>query len=276
MKVYSWNMFCFNTRQNAAYDFIRGADFDVFCLQEVPETFLARLKELPYHLAFAPDSVMLVAPQKTMTHYAVILSRFPLSDSGPIRFPKAASPLRARLLTKAMKPFGWRKNAGKGSVWADTDVPGIGRVRFFSLHLSLSSPTRRREEIELIAKDLPPDIPAILAGDFNVIEHALVQSLNWFLGSSIRESHPFHRERKYLEERFAHYKFKNPLRGKVTHGFSRSQLDHILVPEGFTVTDASVIRKTYGSDHRPVFVSVGTEALSGAVHMPFDSRSEEE
>jgi endonuclease/exonuclease/phosphatase family metal-dependent hydrolase len=222
----------------------------------VPEKFLSRLKTLPYHLAFAPDSIMLVAPQKTMTHYAVILSRFPIASSGPLRFPKAPSPLRARLLTKAMKPFGWRKNAGKGAVWADVDVPGMGRVRLFSLHLSLSSPTKRREELEMIAKDLPTDRPAILAGDFNVIEHALIKSLNWFLGSSIRESHPFHRERKHIEERFAHYKFKNPLRGKVTHGFSRSQLDHILVPEGFSAVDAGVVQQTYGSDHRPVFVSL--------------------
>ena len=256
MKIYSWNMFCFNARQDAAFEFIRSADFDIFCLQEVPEKFLERLKTLPCHLASAPDSIMFVTPRKTEAHHAVILSRFPISDSGPISFPKGASPLRSRLLTKAMKPFGWKKNGGKGSVWADVSVPGTGAVRVFSLHLSLASPTERGAELEMVAGDLPKDIPAILAGDFNVIEHALVKSFNWFLGSPLRESHPFHRERKHMEERFAHYNFQNPLRGKVTHGISQSQLDHILVPKEWVVAGASVGKKKYGSDHRPVYLEV--------------------
>ncbi len=67
---------------------------------------------------------------------------------------------------------------------------------------------------------------------------------------------PWHRERKQAEARFRDVRLKNPLRGRVTHGFSRSQLDHILVPEDVKVLRAEVVRKTYGSDHHPVLVEV--------------------
>jgi endonuclease/exonuclease/phosphatase family metal-dependent hydrolase len=248
-------MFCFNTRQDAAYDFIAKSDFDIFCLQEVPARFLERLKELPYHVAFAPDSILVLSPKRRMMTYAVIISRYPVAASGAVRLPDMRAPMRTRLVTSLMKPFGWTKNAGKGFVWADIETPD-GRLRVFSLHLTLSSPTNRRAELEIVASMLPENHASIVAGDFNIIDHALMKTLNWFLGSSIRESHPFHRERKHIEERFAHYKFKNPLRGRVTHGISQSQLDHILVPEAWNVLSADVSKKKYGSDHRPVFVEV--------------------
>lgn len=254
MKIYSWNMFCFNTRQNAAFNFISEADFDVFCLQEVPASFLKRLETLGLPVVSGSDSIR-IEKGKWVSHYTVILSTHPIVKSGAITFPSLRTPLRTKIF-ETVKPKGYWKTAGKGSVWADIDFPQIGRARVFSLHLTLSSPSNRRTELELVAKLFPRDFPAVLAGDFNVIDHVFFRSFNWILGSSLKESHPWHNEREHIEERFAHYKFKNPLRGKITHGFSRSQLDHILVPEGFSVTDAAVIKKTYGSDHRPVSVEL--------------------
>ena len=37
MKIYSWNMLFRNTDLDRAFSFIKSLDFDVFCLQEVPE-----------------------------------------------------------------------------------------------------------------------------------------------------------------------------------------------------------------------------------------------
>ena len=48
--------------------------------------------------------------------------------------------------------------------------------------------------------------------------------------------------------------FKNPLRGKITHRISRSQLDHILVSSDFSVQNAEVIPDPHGSDHNPITV----------------------
>src|SRR3989344_1419848 len=55
MKVYSWNIFFRNTDFDRAFRFIEQLDFDVLCLQEVPESFLERLSKLNVHVASAPD-----------------------------------------------------------------------------------------------------------------------------------------------------------------------------------------------------------------------------
>jgi endonuclease/exonuclease/phosphatase family metal-dependent hydrolase len=46
-----------------------------------------------------------------------------------------------------------------------TDVRGV-RMRFASTHLSLDAPTRATQ-IALLARELPTDLPLVLAGDFN-------------------------------------------------------------------------------------------------------------
>ncbi len=256
MKIYSWNMFCFNTRQQAAFDFIAQADFDIFCLQEVPEKFLERLKTLPFHIASASDNAFFIPGGKLKAHHTVILSRFVIGAFGKVAFPAVELPWQARMF-HSFNPYGSsRKSVERGCVWADMDIPGAETTRVFSVHLTLSSPSSRAKEFEMVAENLPPGRATILAGDFNVIEHPAVKSFNWFLGSSLKESHPWHNERKHIEEKFNHYRFQNPLRGKVTHGISQSQLDHILVPESWSITEARVSKEKYGSDHRPVFITL--------------------
>jgi endonuclease/exonuclease/phosphatase family metal-dependent hydrolase len=95
-----------------------------------------------------------------------------------------------------------------------------------------------------------------MAGDLNIIENPRVKMLNWFLGASVYESLPWYSERARFEKRFLEAKLKNPLRNKITHGFSKSQLDHILVSESLTITDSGVHADRHGSDHSPVYVDL--------------------
>jgi len=55
VKVYSWNMFHRNADLQHAFDFISKVDFDIFCLQEVPEKFLSKLATLPYSIVHGID-----------------------------------------------------------------------------------------------------------------------------------------------------------------------------------------------------------------------------
>src|SRR3989338_7830549 len=74
MKVYSWNIFFRNTDFDRAFEFIANLDFDILCLQEVPESFLERLSKLDVHIASAPD-VDRLFPNGTERNFLVILSR---------------------------------------------------------------------------------------------------------------------------------------------------------------------------------------------------------
>ncbi|MDE2078858.1 MAG: endonuclease/exonuclease/phosphatase family protein [Patescibacteria group bacterium] len=252
MNIYSWNVWYRNQTPDKAFAYIRDLDFDVLCLQEVSADFLKRLKTLPFYLVFDTD-ITFFSDKRSRTIYTVILSRHPIQKSGKVAFPEPKSTLRAAV---SFKVRGWWKGLrDRGAVYADIDFPN-GKVRIFSMHLTLSSPSARMRELTLIRSSLPKDFPVVLAGDLNIIEHALVKPLSWFLGAPIRESTPWHRERARVETQFKELRLKNPLRRKVTHGFSQSQLDHVLVPEEWEVVDARVSRKKYGSDHRPVFVAV--------------------
>jgi endonuclease/exonuclease/phosphatase family metal-dependent hydrolase len=264
MKIYSWNMWYKNETPEAAFEYIRGLDFDVLCLQEVPKNFLERLKTLPYHLVSTID-ITFFSQKRTRTIYSVILSRYPLRASGTVALPETTSSLRASLSFKVRG--GWSGLRDRHAAYVDVESEG-GLVRVFSIHLSLSSPSDRMREFAAIRNFIPHAFPAVLAGDFNIIEHSLVKPLNWFLGAPLIESMPWHRERKHAEMHFKELRLKNPLRGKKTHGFSRSQLDHILVPEDARVRTAEVVRRKHGSDHNPVFVEVEMKEVAPRVALP--------
>jgi endonuclease/exonuclease/phosphatase (EEP) superfamily protein YafD len=109
-------------------------------------------------------------------------------------------------------------------------------------------------EFESVLKNV--DAPCIIGGDFNVIEHSLLKPLSWLLGADIREALPWYNERAIWDTIFANAKLVNPLGGRVTHDFSRSQLDHIVVSDTLTATEHVVSPELAGSDHAPVFVEV--------------------
>lgn len=256
MKIYSWNTYWHNKTLDKALRFIQETDADIICLQEVVPEFLERLRSLPYHVASSVHMGRHFLDGSNEAAYNVILSRYPILASTRVTLPDSGAPFRTRLLVRLMRPFGWGLIANeRGFLYADIAAPG-GTVRVFCVHLSLSGPSQRRLELEVVRQNLPVGLHALICGDFNIIDQPLLKLFNWFLGSSVFESMPWHRERTRSEMHFAETGFKNPLRGKVTHGFSRSQLDHILVPEDCVVLNAGVSTKKYGSDHNPVVVEI--------------------
>jgi endonuclease/exonuclease/phosphatase family metal-dependent hydrolase len=255
MKIYSWNVLWSNARFDDAFEFLRTLDFDILCLQEVPSVFLERLWSLKHHTAEAVELVRHLAPGRDEVIYSVILSRHPIRSSARIAFPSFSWPLRTQTFVKFMRPWGWSKSSGRGGVYADVEI-GETLVRVFSVHLSLSAPFRRAQEFAVVAEALPKRAPAIVCGDLNVIEFPFLKPLNWILGSPFKEAMPWHDERGPFEKRFSLHALANPLRGHVTHPFSRSQLDHILVSKSLTVLSAHALTERFGSDHQPIFVEI--------------------
>ena len=255
MKIYSWNMLFRNQEHEAALEFIRTSEFDVFCLQEVSEAFLKKLKTLPFHLEYATDVDRLTPRFERI--YLAILSRHPLINKREIPFPEywTGLPWRTRLFVLLMRPFHFSKIRNRSCFSVDVSLHGTS-IHVFNLHLILAHPEWRLQEFELAMAERDRSRPGIVCGDFNILESPRVSVLNWMLGGRIGDSFFWSRERTHIESRFVSHELANPLRGKNTHPLSRSQLDHILVSRHLQVTNAEVIPERFGSDHHPVFTEV--------------------
>ena len=259
MKIYSWNML-FNNRELArAFDFIAQSDFDIFCLQEVPEAFLERLKQPPYHLAYATESNF-ISRNNQATIFNVILSTHPVvhSDVIPLKHYEPELPWRTRVAAQIMYWLDiWPKGLGnRHALYIDIETIESGKIRVINLHLPLMHPNIRAKEFEHILLQKNPQSPTIVCGDFNILEARHITPLNWLLGGRVTDALFHTRERTHLEKRFVEHELTNALPGTITHPLSRSQLDHILVPHSFSIKQASVIPDRFGSDHHPIRVEL--------------------
>ena len=150
---------------------------------------------------------------------------------------------------------GWHQMKEKSAVLAEVQV-GAQKVRIFCLHLTIAGPGFRRKEFQETLNHRSTDIPEIIAGDLNVVEHPFIKIYSWLLGSPLSEGMPWYPERKLAEAKFTEQKLHNLLRGQITHTFSQSQLDHILVSPEFAVKQAFVVPNSHGSDHKPIGAEV--------------------
>lgn len=256
-----------NKKLDEAFAFIAQSEFDVFCLQEVPNEFLDRLQTLPFHFFSVNGWDLIHDPQKgTMTRlHNAILSRLPIveSEAFPLPLWDEVMPLRGRLfkgfleLTRMWPTIHHRED--RNGLRADLELPNGKKLRVFCMHLYVANPDWRVQELQTVYKRIDRDIPSIVCGDFNILETFHTTFLNWFMGSSLQDGFVPKSERTKIEREFKKQGLQNPLRGKTTHAFSRSQLDHILVSTELEVIAAYVEKNARGSDHNPVWVEVEVE-----------------
>lgn len=256
MRIYSWNMLYRNRELDRAFDFIATSDFDIFCLQEVPEAFLTRLQKLSSHIAFRID-VEKVYRSEVVPMFNVILSKHPITAQGEIPFPEYWSllPLRTRLFVRFMPHRFFSKIRNRGGLYVDVTIRNAS-VRVFSLHLILAQPAWRLKEFELAMIERDSSRPTIVCGDFNTIEALHISILNWILGGHASDAFFHRRERTNIERCFVQHELLNTLAGSITHQLSRSQLDHILVSNSFSIKNAEVLPDRIGSDHHPICVEI--------------------
>jgi endonuclease/exonuclease/phosphatase family metal-dependent hydrolase len=256
MKIYSWNMLFRNAELDRAFAFIRDSDWDIFCLQEVPQKILDQLQTLPSFIAYRTDADKIYR-SGMIRSYNVILSRYPIQGHREIPFPEYGDLFswRTRLFVFLMRPFHFSKLRNRGGLCIDITVEGRP-VRVFNLHLILAQPAWRLREFESAMTDRNAGQPTIVCGDFNIVESLHITPLNWLFGGRVSEMLLPRRERTHIEKRFVEHELLNPLRGKSTHPLSRSQLDHILVSKTFSIKNAEVLPDRIGSDHCPIRVEI--------------------
>ena len=260
MKIYSWNVLRSNRKLPELYSFVENLDFDVLCLQEVTDEMLSHLKKMPFHIAFHVDRIAevihLFSKNKSEVNYVVILSKYEILNQQQIQFPKLLRTFNSNVFEFVMERLQkWESISNLGSVFVDIKVNDQA-MRIFNVHLALWNPQTRAKEFDHLMEYLPKDGDVIVCGDFNILEYGPIKILNWLLGGTLAEGMPWYSERAIFEDRFKKFGFKNPLRGKITHKFSRSQLDHILLSTELKVANSHVIEDAHGSDHQPVCVEV--------------------
>ena len=248
-----------NQELDRAFRFIAESDFDIFCLQEVPEHFLSRLESLPFYCATTIDAERMTL-DGAVPIYLVILSRHPITRQSTVRFPEYWSqwPWRTRLFVRLMRPFYFTKIKNRRSFSADITV-GDTTFHIFNLHLILAHPDLRFAEFEHAMVEHDRTRPSIICGDFNILESPKITILNWLLGGRMSDALFWTRERTHIEKRFVSHELSNPLRGTNTHPLSRSQLDHILVSHSLSITHAEVLPDRIGSDHHPIRINIAAE-----------------
>ena len=174
-------------------EFIRELDFDVLCLQEVTETMLAEIQEMPFHVAFHVERISKRYRSKKgdtgSVNYAVIISKHEILARHKIEYPELMRTFNSNIFEFWFSLIQkWESISNLGSVYADIVMEGK-KVRVFSVHLALWNPKTRIKEFTYLLEHVPPASPVIICGDFNVLEWGPVKILNWFLGSSLYESH---------------------------------------------------------------------------------------
>lgn len=257
-------MYFRNKDFDRAFRFVESLDFDVLCLQEVPEHFLERLKALPYEIRWSVD-VDRLFKSGAVRNYLVILSKYPMRETKTFSFELPHLPLRTKAFRYCMQTFGWSIIEGRTALIADIALPSFTRpVRVACLHLLLAHPSVRFAEFERAMMHMGEASEKILCGDFNVIESPKVSLISWAHGGTVSDTLRWKRERAVLQARFAHYRLVNPHLNMRTHPFSRSQLDHILVSGHMKIKDSGVMRDATGSDHLPIFVELDMTAQKSA------------
>ena len=232
MKIVSWNMYFRNKDFDRAYRFLESLEFDVLCLQEVPEAFLERLKRLPYAIRSSVD-VDRLFKRGTVRNYLVILSKHPIVEAKTFAFSLPDIPWRTRVFRYLMRPVGWSKIDGRTALIADIALPLYPEpVRVACLHLLLAHPSVRFVEFERTMEAMGAASEKILCGDFNVIESPKVSVISWAHGGTIFDSLLWKRERAELERRFTRYRLVNPIS-------TRSHI-HFLAPNSITFSSPGI------------------------------------
>jgi endonuclease/exonuclease/phosphatase family metal-dependent hydrolase len=257
MLIYSWNMLFRNEKLDDAFHFIKDAEFDIFCLQEVPPEFINRLKTLPYAISCV-EELQLISSKRSFPIYSVILTPHEIVLEKKVPIPDTVDFFRTRVVGAILSLLDTEKIQDRhshASQFADILIKGE-KFRVLNLHLVLSCQRERMMEIKTMFQNIEKDQKTIVCGDFNILETFRISLLNYLLGGDIQEWFLYKRERKNMQKLFAENGLRNPLAGKSTHPISSSQLDHILVPQEYAVVSAEVFKNRHGSDHSPVMVGI--------------------
>ena len=180
-------------------------------------------------------------------HYLVILTRIPVCrhfcdylDSAP---PKSF--LAKRHQIQSVRQFHYVDLVCQKT-----------KFRIFNIHLEVAvGPKKRLAQFDNLVKNF--GVNNLICGDFNIFPHPIG---SFFVGwaASFTLSDYATNERKKFEEKFQKLSLNNIFVKKITYPKYKLQLDHILVPQNFTILEKKLEKKLSNSDHLWLFCDIYT------------------
>lgn len=252
MRIITWNVFVFNTKIKKLIDQALSYEPDILCFQELPDPYLPYLQaQKGYTVTHALD---FTSPRPRYTGHIVILTKHPPVAQRIVEYSRVkGASLWERVFYRAIMRSTEKRLAPIVNISYGSHDIQITSARF---SCAVGSKERLHEFSSLI-KHLDRHKPAILCGDFNIIDDAVFKFITgWVRGFHLNEY--FINERKAFEDIVKEYGYRNIFRNISTYitSIPRLQYDHILIPESWHVNYHTVEKKTVGSDHRMLLADI--------------------
>lgn len=241
MQIVTWNIYKDNKKLHKVVEGINTFGADVICLQEVPDEFAQRLKDLEGYNVFITDE---------FHSKMVILSRLEVVGMGDVSHEETFTTFE-----KVHKRYEKKYTQRLKSHFVDVIKEEV-RYRVFNTHLPLRVPPKvRMHYLDTILGNFHEEAENILCGDFNPVGKFPFNML-WGWAHSYNLVDYLHHEPMMLRKKFKQLGMKNVFRFRCTHPVTRQQLDYILTPKTLKVKKKKVYSKRFASDHRPLMVEV--------------------
>ncbi|MCI0566254.1 endonuclease/exonuclease/phosphatase family protein [bacterium] len=235
MRVLTWNVWARNERYRDVYSFIKRDGFDFICLQEVTEPLLQMIEDDGSWSIFTHEDTFGLTHKRKKKCRMAILARneFFVEKAGDIE-AQGFHYIEARR--------------------------GRERIKIINAHMENTlSPAARLKQLDSIMRR-HVDGRTILCGDFNAFGRKWLKPVLMLFerihsGSSRADEYGMHEKRSLLEL-VRRYGFQDVSCGKITYPGFLMQLDFIIAPDSRVIKERSISRKTYGSDHSPIWVDI--------------------
>lgn len=252
MRIITWNLWVSNRHAKKAIDHALSFDPDVICFQELSEPMLTYVKQKKYVPTFTHDAVNYRNSKKTL--YICTLTKHKPVRSRVVEYSQVHSTsFLSRVIYEKIIRSKEKHEAPIVEIAA-----GNSHVQIANARLSCAVGTRQRlSEFTGILSQLKPNIPAVIAGDFNIVDNQLFNLLTgWIRG--FRLSEYFLNERREFETIVHANGYTNIFRKQSTSITNHPllQFDHILVPNSAHVTYHHIEKKRFGSDHRMLIADI--------------------
>ncbi len=225
---------------------------DILCLQEVPQSRLVEINKLGYHMVYSQD--FKGKRKETKNGYTCILTKHqPINQKIATLHTTTHRSLMTRIMYSFIRGITENHNASIISIRYQHHILQVASTRL-SCAISMGD---RLASLVSLANELDPTVPAIVCGDFNIVDSTFLNVISgWTRGFTLKGY--FLNERKEFERVISQLGLTNIFKNQSTFltKFPRLQFDHILIPEEARVVHQEIGKRTFGSDHRMLLVDI--------------------
>lgn len=249
LKLLNWNVYYRNSHLEDVLDFIQSTDADLICLQEVSSKLNKKInQETRYFVRECVDYY-----KRGEDTYLMILSKTKPIQSGTYTYFDGN--IHSLLHTYWKILFGLEQN--NQSIYIDLEINNK-LIRIHNTHLTWdTTPSVRIMQIKRFFNFVNQGPKAFVMADLNTFSNRLIGLLSAIPLSYKLEDLSIN-ERKVVDDLIIRSGFHNPYKGITSWPLIQTgfQMDHILIPQEYHISNVEFLEETYGSDHLPQIIEI--------------------